>query len=651
MIILELLESGISVFPLIGRTKKPAVLWNKYRTEYIEQELIEEHQGNFGIVTGKLSGIVVLDADNTKAAEWIASNYPTPYKVKTPRGKHFYYKWNGETNRVPHDFPEGIDIRGEGGYVVAPESINTAGIEYLLEIGEGFEGLEDLPNLELDFKQINVKLESATKKALDGEIKSGERNNILSQVAFRLAINDFGFEESVQIMYSLNENQGHPLNENEVYNLVEAKFKAKAQGRLHKTIEVENLQSLLAPDAAKETSKLPRSAGIINDLTSFISSTAFLQQEAFSFSAAISLLSILSGNIYSFDSISPNLYIFNVGNSGTGKNAPQLAIKNILYQLGRLDLLGDSKYASAIAMIESLPSKRQRLDIIDEASGQFNKAVASGAQSFQSDIVETINELYTSSNSYFAGERSRTHGVTGACWNPFVTMLASTTQSGFKGFFNRDLISKGIGGRLTLFSGNPNPELNKNKLPLSAFKDVRTALADIAELRPIMKDSKPKLQEVAVPDKSRSLWLEYIEAQIKKNFQIDDPVKRALRVRIAEQANKFALIHAVGCNPLRPSIRIQDIEFGTATAEYCYKNISEFSDYYIADTQQEAITKEALQIVKELKSPTLTQIKRRMRHISPFQVGKIIEGLIDTEDVLCVMEKEAKIQKKVYILK
>ena len=90
MIILELLESGISVFPLIGRTKKPAVLWNKYRTEYIEQELIEEHQGNFGIVTGKLSGIVVLDADNTKAAEWIASNYPTPYKVKTPRGTHYY---------------------------------------------------------------------------------------------------------------------------------------------------------------------------------------------------------------------------------------------------------------------------------------------------------------------------------------------------------------------------------------------------------------------------------------------------------------------------------------------------------------------------------------------------------------------------------
>ena len=130
MLALELLNNGVSVFPLIGRTKKPAVLWNKYREQYIDEEIIENHTGNIGIATGRLSGIVVLDGDNDESVEWIAKNYPTPYKVKTPRGKHFYYKWNGETNRVPHDFPSGVDVRGEGGYVVAPESINSEGIEY-----------------------------------------------------------------------------------------------------------------------------------------------------------------------------------------------------------------------------------------------------------------------------------------------------------------------------------------------------------------------------------------------------------------------------------------------------------------------------------------------------------------------------------------
>jgi hypothetical protein len=80
---------------------------------------------NVGIVTGRLSGLVVVDCDTAEDAAFWLMTYPvSPLVVTTGRGgSHSYYQFPeasiGNRSRV---LGRCIDIRGEGGLVVAPPS-------------------------------------------------------------------------------------------------------------------------------------------------------------------------------------------------------------------------------------------------------------------------------------------------------------------------------------------------------------------------------------------------------------------------------------------------------------------------------------------------------------------------------------------------
>jgi len=90
---------------------------------------------NIGIATGAVSGIVVLDIDGAEGQatlqELIAKHgfLPRTRVVKTARGFHFYFKL-AQGVSVPCSTGNGLDIRGNGGYVVAPPSIHSSGHVY-----------------------------------------------------------------------------------------------------------------------------------------------------------------------------------------------------------------------------------------------------------------------------------------------------------------------------------------------------------------------------------------------------------------------------------------------------------------------------------------------------------------------------------------
>jgi len=97
---------------------------------------------NIGIVTGKESGLVVLDVDPPEGEEQLARieeyHGPIPPTLTARSGKggqHFYFAHPGRSisNRqdVLNEKPSGavgaIDVRGDGGYIIAPPSRNAAG--------------------------------------------------------------------------------------------------------------------------------------------------------------------------------------------------------------------------------------------------------------------------------------------------------------------------------------------------------------------------------------------------------------------------------------------------------------------------------------------------------------------------------------------
>jgi hypothetical protein len=83
---------------------------------------------NVGIVTGAISGIAVLDIDGPEGEESIKGlNLPVTVEVKTRRGRHLYFRHPGYPVKNCVGMLSGLDLKGDGGYVVAPPSKHAEG--------------------------------------------------------------------------------------------------------------------------------------------------------------------------------------------------------------------------------------------------------------------------------------------------------------------------------------------------------------------------------------------------------------------------------------------------------------------------------------------------------------------------------------------
>src|SRR3990167_7996887 len=124
-------EKGWNVFPLVPNNKNP-LTQNGFKDatknpDQIRAWLEDKPLANIGIATGKESGFFVIDIDVKNGAKGLESlktiSLPPTLSVKTPSGGwHFYFQYR-EGMKCKNGILPGIDIKTEGGYVVAPPSV------------------------------------------------------------------------------------------------------------------------------------------------------------------------------------------------------------------------------------------------------------------------------------------------------------------------------------------------------------------------------------------------------------------------------------------------------------------------------------------------------------------------------------------------
>jgi len=144
--------------------KKPAIKWEPFQTRIATSAEIDDWFAGpprmLGIVTGKLSNLSVIDIDNKEGEHEIMEILPSGFhfpKVYTPSGGwHMYCKYR-EGLRNASRVIEGIDIRSEGGYVVAPPSINSENKAYSWDNNYNLSSIELplVPSGIIEYKALN----------------------------------------------------------------------------------------------------------------------------------------------------------------------------------------------------------------------------------------------------------------------------------------------------------------------------------------------------------------------------------------------------------------------------------------------------------------------------------------------------------------
>ncbi len=193
------IDMGFAIIPVNKHGKNPLVDWKSYQFQQPTFEQIKKWYDQFqgprwGVVTGKISNIMVVDTDNLEAlAAAQELGLTNECCVSTPHGHHFYFRPPNDdkirknisghgSNGTYWPAIAGLDLRNGGGYAILPPSkgyeweIELEDIEEEITVYKDWDGVtfdEPEPDLILappklsKFKDIDL-----TNTTLEGEGKT-----------------------------------------------------------------------------------------------------------------------------------------------------------------------------------------------------------------------------------------------------------------------------------------------------------------------------------------------------------------------------------------------------------------------------------------------------------------------------------------------
>ena len=685
------LSNGISVIPDKYKQKIPAIKgWTEYcdrlpnNNEVAQWSTIGDT--NIAVCTGKASGLVALDFDCTDPKIIEAINVDSLPKSPVERigAKGFvrFFKYNGEkTFTLKHAGGVILEILSENKKVTIPPSIHPSGMGYkwtgpaLHEVN-----LDDLPTLPpigwIELLQARLSFAFPESELKGGKIINGRNDSLSSEcgkliregVAVDAAIahliqfdkdthesplfedlTSFGHTEPFSNALAFYSNHLQTVNNRRLKDQKEYEIPITASAVNHEYKEEVLKKKEQKQDLPKKANvSLPEPMGTLKEVRDLILENSYVKQPELALSASLVLMSTVMNRKFEFMGNVSNLYLLNVSNSGTGKEMPQKVIKDILYRVNP-HLMGAGDYVSDAALVDSFATQKSRLDVIDEASGLLKSATA-GGESYNGKMAEILCELYTSSNSIYMGRRLANNDLKGECERPFVSMLMSTTPTGFSESVNQKAIDKGLLGRVLVFQGRDNAASTfrvKSKHPSESLIQQLQHWSNYIVPKQAGFTSNTSVDYLDVPATEKAMeLLEVVFTEYDKqrvNGMFDDKVV-PVAARRFQQLCKIAMIHAAS------RLSNQEIEVDGVDIQFAYKVINYNFDIFqnvlqdnIYESDWDRKTQKIYNYIELKGVATKAQIWRSSK-LKPNEKKTILEDLIDSGKVVAEGRKDGKIQ-------
>jgi hypothetical protein len=233
-------EQRLSTIPIPYSKKEANIKWQVYQKRLPTDAEIDmwfsNNQSNLAIVCGEVSGnLVVVDCDNDEkflelkpiiesklGIDNLINHTPV---VKTGKGYHIYFRTKEPV--MSQKFPR-LDIKSEGGYVIAPPSIHPNGTQYKF-INENVPSIMVIHSLEDIGIPVNQKPElprnqpNWVTQALQG-VSEGQRNDICMRLAGYFK-NKHPQDITENLLLNWNSKNKPPLPEKEILTTISSVYR------------------------------------------------------------------------------------------------------------------------------------------------------------------------------------------------------------------------------------------------------------------------------------------------------------------------------------------------------------------------------------------------------------------------------------------
>jgi len=507
-----------------------------------------------------------------------------------------------------------------------------------------------IPNAELDYDSW-VRIGLALKGAL-GEAGAG----LFASWSAQAAKNDAAFTGKTWAGFKPNS-----IGAGTIYHLAMGRgWKPEADMILDGSVLVEErhpAEGLLAklsginengaPPKTTPTFDLVIPGGVVGELTDYMVSTARRPQPLLSLGASLCAIGALMGRKYCTESnLRSNLYVVGVADSGSGKNHSREIINELFVQAGLADYLGGNKIASGAGLLTAVHRQPAVLFQIDEF-GMFLSAAADRRRSPRhiTDILDNMTELYTSAGGIFLGaEYANRDGLNERrdINQPCLCVYGTTTPLHFwNALQGSNVVDGSLARFIILPTADDYPEENLAAGARRAPPQLIDKLRLIAEgggysagnLVGLLPGFETAVVPMVVPmaDEARDAFRALSEENTRELRKARGTAFTSILARIGENAQKVALIVAVGRDPVRPEITGQDATWAIGFVRNFASRTMESVERHVADNDTDRSHKRVRDIIRSAgeQGVTKSELIRRTQWLDLRKRNEVIATLVE----------------------
>lgn len=393
--------------------------------------------------------------------------------------------------------------------------------------------------------------------------------------------------------------------------------------------------------------------GVLGDLTRYMIETARRPQPLLSLGASLCAVGTLMGRKYRTDSnLRSNLYIVGIADSGSGKNHSREIVNELFVEAGLTQYLGGNKIASGAGLLTAVHRQPAILFQIDEF-GMFLAAAADRRRSPRhiTDILDNMTELYTAAGGIFLGAEYANrdgHNERRDVNQPCLCVYGTTTPLHFwNALQGSNVVDGSLARFIILPTENDYPEENAgvgirvsppallDSLRLIAAGGRRKAAGNLigmtagheTALEPLTVPMQPGAKEAF-----RALGAE-ITNELR---EARGTAFTAILARIAENAQKLALVSAIGVDPEAPAITAVDADWAIRLIRHFARCTMMAVERHVADNETERNHKRMLEIIRASGNAGLTksEIIRKTQFLDKRPRDEILDSLVEAALVI-----------------
>lgn len=680
---------GWACFPIIPMGKTPACQ-NGLHDATTEPEGLAALWGdktnlNIGIATGTKSGFWVLDLDSEEAEKTMRSmgHIPETLTSITANGKHLLFKMpeGVEIRNSASRIAKGVDVRGNGGYIVAPPSVHQTGIVYDWENPKA--AIADAPAwlVELAKKQETVCQPVAYEPLPEG--LEWTADDVLDMLACIDA--DCGHDDWVSIGMALHQG-GWTLGMWDQWSRGGSKYK---QGECFKRWRSFNggggitfgtlvhiAQSWGWKPKQKESTPLdfsniggvdmrafkerilgkkqepekqipaPKVGGLIEETLNWVNSNAFKVQPELALMNIIAALGAVFGRRYYLQNrgTKPRIYMVGIAETGQGKENSRKCLKKLMKAAGLEQFIGPDDIRSDAGLIMELKENPSIICHIDEFGMFLRGLTDEKSPAYLRNISSMVTRLY-SEDTFKRGLTAGEKGERMTLESHNLCIYGTTTLSEYAKAMKRSNIASGEMNRFIVLKSSVDfPPPNHNVIETDPPEHL---VKRWEKFKPKgLADGAPDLIE---PDKTAVKMSAEISKRVTEIFDYQDEQARknhasglgALWARYQENILRVAMIFAIARDPDKPELNNTDIDNAQSIVENSIRFMMRFAENNMYENEYQKTVGQFMAALEKEGSLTRSEMMRIMR-VKSKELDAIETMLVETEQIEITREGKSK---------